>query len=146
MSPSIASRNPLRPARANPVPINDDDASYTGSWTDNPIAPNRYNSDEHYSQSTGASVELSFTGNQVSWYATKFSNRGHADVYLDGVFQVTVDQYNATVLYLQQMFTSTNLAQGAHTIKIVCKGTKHASSTGVYIDLDYFDVRLRGAG
>lgn len=128
---------PTPPAPGDPVTVNDDDATYVGSWTDAP-APNRHLNDEHYSNATGASAELSFTGNRVSWFATKFTNRGNADVYIDGVFQATVDEYDAVVLYQQQLYT-TNLTQGVHTIKIVCKGTKNASSTGFYVDIDYFE-------
>jgi len=120
--------------------VNDDaeGLAYTGSWTDNNGALNRNNGDEHYTQTTGASVSLTFTGTQVSWFGTKFSNRGNADVFIDDVLQTTVDEYNSTVLYQQELFTIGGLTNGSHTIKVVCKGTKNGSSTGYYVDLDFF--------
>src|SRR4030095_13136249 len=112
--------------------------TYGGTWYNNNSAPNRINNDEHYVANTGASAQFTFVGTQITWVATKFSNRGRADVYLDGVLQTTVDQYSSGVLYQQPVYVKTGLSAASHTIKIVCKGTKTASSTGTFIDVDAF--------
>jgi hypothetical protein len=78
----------------------------------------------------------------VSWYGTKFSNRGIADVYIDNVLISTVDEYSATVLYQQELFTSSALSFGSHTIKVQLKGTKQAASTGTFVDVDYFSYTV----
>ena len=122
--------------------VNDDSSrlSYAGStaWTDNNSAPSRVNGDEHYNRVTGASVQFTFVGTQITWVGTKYSNRGQAKVYIDGVLQTTVDQYSSGALYQQNLYTKTGLSAASHTIKIVCNGTKNASSTGTYTDVDAF--------
>ena len=45
------------------------------------------------STSTGAKVRLTFTGTQASWIGTMASNRGRAEVFVDGVSKGVVDQY-----------------------------------------------------
>lgn len=121
--------------------INDDGSGvvYAGAWTDNNSASNRRNNDEHYSQSTTASATFTFTGTQVAWRGTKFTNRGNADVFLDNVYVATVDEYSPTVEYEQELYTVSGLTNASHTLKIVCKGTKNASSTGFFVDVDYFE-------
>jgi hypothetical protein len=134
---------PVTPIPPTEKTINDDNPliKYIGAWTNSDAAPNRINGDEHHTNTTGASVELTFTGTQVKWLATKFSNRGHAEVFLDGTFQATIDQYNSTVLYQQEVFAKTGLPDAPHVLKIVCKGTKNASSTGAFIDVDAFKYK-----
>lgn len=134
---SLSQGSPPAPGPATIV--NDNGAVvYVGSWTYNSSVSSRFGSDEHYANSTGASASLTFNGNKISWFATKLSNRGNADVFIDNVFQATVDEYSATALHQQELYTKSDLASGTHTIKIVCKGTKNASSTGFYVDVDYF--------
>lgn len=128
------------PATPGPATVVNDDSgtTYVGSWTDSNTAPNRFNTDEHFSQTTGASASFTFSGNKISWFCTKFSNRGIADVFIDNVLQTSVDQYSPTVLYQQELFTRSDLTSGSHTIKIVCKGTKNGGSTGFFVDVDFW--------
>jgi hypothetical protein len=128
------------------VMVNDDGSSvtYSGTWVDNAIAGGRIYGDEHYSNSTGASAQFAFTGTGVTWVCTKAANRGHADVYIDNVFQTTVDAYAAANQYQVNGYTKTGLANGPHTIKIVCKGTKNGNSSGTYIDVDGFRIQAGG--
>jgi hypothetical protein len=132
--------SPPPPTSGTLTTINDDSTrvTYGGTWYNNNSAPNRINNDEHYVANTGASAQFTFVGTQITWVATKFSNRGRADVYLDGVLKTTVDQYSAGVLYQQPVYVKTGLSAASHTIRIVCKGTKTASSTGTFIDVDAF--------
>lgn len=120
--------------------VNDDNAAITwsGTWTDSNSAAGRLNGDEHYCNVTGNYAQFTFTGTTVTWLATKSSVRGNADVYIDNVFQQTVDQYSAASIYQQQLYVKGGLSSGQHTIKVVCKGTKNPSSTGYYIDVDAF--------
>jgi hypothetical protein len=111
--------------------------TYGGSWTDYNSA-GRINGDEHHTKNTGNYAQLTFVGTQITWIVTKAVNRGNADVYIDGIHQTTIDEYSPGTLYQQDAYVKTGLASGSHTIKIVCKGTKNASSTGTYIDVDAF--------
>jgi hypothetical protein len=123
--------------------VNDDNASitYNGSWTDNNSAQGRINNDEHYTNVTNNYVEFTFTGTEVVYIGTKFSNRGQADIYIDSAYQATIDLYSSSVLNQQKIYTKTGLSNGSHTIKVVCKGQKNASSTGYYIDVDAFEYK-----
>lgn len=151
--PAPAPAPPPPPAPAPPPPpppttdafttVNDDNAliKYGGLWTDSNEEPNRINNDEHHTKNPGVSASFTFTGKEIVWVATKFSNRGQSDVYIDGVLAVMVDQYSPGVLYQQEVFVNAALPLGQHTIKIVCKGTKNTASTGFFIDVDAFKFR-----
>jgi hypothetical protein len=123
--------------------VDDDNASavYTGTWTDNNTAPSRYNSTEHYTKTTNSYYQYTFSGTEIRLVATKEANRGKSDVYIDGVFDVTLDQYSATTYYQQEIYTKAGLTSGAHTIKVVCKGQKNASATDYYVCIDAFKYR-----
>ena len=111
--------------------------SYTGSW------PN-YSYSEFYggviraASNSDARAKFSFTGSSVAWVATKYSNRGQAYVYVDGVYEKTVNLYDANVLARRVVFQKGGLDPlKTHTIEI-----KTLSASGrPYVDVDAF-VRL----
>ena len=119
--------------------VNDDSGSitYGGSWTDF-NGTGRINGDEHHTNGTNNYAQFTFTGTEVRWVCTKYSNRGKADVYIDGAYQDTKDLYSSSVLYQQEIYTKTGLSSGSHTIKVVCNGTQNESSSDYYIDVDAF--------
>lgn len=120
--------------------VNDDEdeVKYSSGWIDNNSAPNRIDYDEHYTNITGGNVQFKFTGTEIKWIATKFSNRGEADVYIDGIFITSIDLYAPYPVYMQEVFTQKGLENTEHQIEIVCKGTKNKASTDYYIDVDAF--------
>lgn len=95
---------------------------------------------ENISVTTGASAEYTFTGSQVTWIGYKASNRGIAEVYIDGQLAATVDCYSAAAQWKQPLFTRSFEGVGTHTIKIVVTGRKNPSATEALIDLDAFDI------
>ena len=145
-----ATPTPTTTPTPTPVPgmttVNDDSGSitYSGSWTDF-NGTGRINGDEHHTNGTNNYAQFTFTGTEVRWVCTKFSNRGKADVYIDGAYQDTKDLYSSSVLYQQEIYTRTGLSSGSHTIKVVCNGTKNASSSDYYIDVDAFIYGGEGA-
>jgi len=92
------------------------------------------------SKSVGNSVDFSFIGTGVTWYGNKNFNRGIAEVYVDGVYQTTVDLYSVDALFQQNLFSIDGLADGNHNLKIVVKG-KNANSSDYYVVIDAFDVK-----
>jgi hypothetical protein len=119
------------------------DFIYTGSsWTyewEEYASAARY----EYTNETDASVSFTFQGSEVKWISSKQDDSGIAEVFIDGVSQGTIDCYNPTPLWQQELFTKDSLSEAEdvwHTIKIVCTGTKHASSSDYYIDSDAFEV------
>ena len=117
--------------------INDDNSGlyYSGSWT---YASNSgyYNNDQHYSNSTGAYVEYTFTGSSIQWIGPKNIDCGISNVYIDGTFVTSVDLYATSWLKQQVLYSNTALSGGQHTIRIMVTNTKNASSSGYYSSID----------
>jgi beta-galactosidase GanA len=103
--------------------------SYTG--TD-------YQNTESFSNIAGDYLTVPFTGTAIRWIGSKAGNHGYADVYLDGVKQVTVDasgSQSQAVLY-----SATGLSSGPHTLKIVVDGTHASTASGNYVSIDAIDL------
>jgi hypothetical protein len=111
--------------------------SYTSGWTRSAWQPA---SDGYVSVSsaTGASATFSFTGTNVAWVATKSSNRGQADVYVDNAYVKTVDLYSAGTTAQFVAYTGSWSQSGSHTLTIKVHGTAGHPS----VDVDAF-TRLR---
>lgn len=114
--------------------------SYGGTWTTSTSYAGAMNRDERWTAVTSNYAQLTFTGTTVKWIGLKSSNQGNADVYVDGVLQTTVDLYAASDQLQQVLYSKTGLSAGSHTIKVVVKGTKNASSSGYYVNLDSFII------
>ncbi len=111
--------------------------TYSGSWT-NYSYTGLYGGYAKYAGSNGPVAKLSFTGSSVAWVATKASNRGQAYVYVDGVYEKTVETYAANVVARQVVFQKDGLDPSkTHTIEVKVLGT----SGRPYVDVDAF-VRL----
>ncbi len=110
---------------------------YSGVWSNFRTSAASFGS---YSRSSepGASVTIPFTGTRLDWVATKGTTLSKADVYVDDVFKGTIDLANSVVLYQQKVFSTGDLADGYHTVKIV----RNASdATGKFISIDAVDVQ-----
>ncbi len=110
----------------------------SGSWSTSSVSGASGGSIRQ-SRTSGASVRLSFTGTQVDWIGTPASNRGLADVFLDGNLVATVDENRSSTWTRSILYSVTNLDAGSHTLLIV---RKSGQSTSRYIDVDAF-VTLR---
>jgi hypothetical protein len=69
---------------------------------------------------------------------TRASNRGIAQVRLDGVLVATVDLFAAATSPRQLVFQRTGIAAGTHTLQVRVTGTRNAASTGNRIDIDAY--------
>jgi len=124
------------------VPIDDQSPliKYEGEW-------NFTSSGESYlntlscSASAGAAASLRFTGTEVAWISTLGPDRGQALVYIDDVFQTTIDLYCDNYQYRRPAF-SVFLDGMPHTIRIVVAGTKNQQSSGCRVDIDGIAVKL----
>jgi alpha-L-fucosidase len=67
----------------------------------------------------------------VDYVTEKNSDMGQIDIYIDGVFQQTVDCANPTRLAQQVVYSKRGLATGTHAIRGVKK-------TGQYMLVDAF--------
>ncbi|MEV4511672.1 hypothetical protein AB0K00_22175 [Dactylosporangium sp. NPDC049525] len=109
--------------------------TYTGAWS---VSSGRgvgdYLDDVRYTTTNGDAVSYTFTGRGVDLVTEKFSDQGNVDVYLDGVFQQTVNTSNPTRLAQQTVYSKNWTASGSHTIRAVKRD-------GRYMLLDAFRVR-----
>ena len=70
--------------------------------------------------------------------SSRSTNRGKADVYVDGAFVQTVDLYSATTTAQAIVFRRNWTTSGAHTIEIRVQGTAGRPK----VDVDAF-IRLQ---
>ncbi|MFF9808383.1 RICIN domain-containing protein [Streptomyces coeruleorubidus] len=112
--------------------------TYSAGWS-NWNDTQDFNGSEKFTSSAGNYVEYSFTGSAIRYLSMKQPNMGKVDVYIDGALaQAGIDAYASTVTKQVVLFEKTDLAAGPHTIKVVCTGTKNASSSNTVCALDAF--------
>ena len=113
---------------------NDPAATYTGAWTyGSGRATTEYGQDIHETSTNGDFVEFVFQGTDIELIATCASNRGTADVFIDGVSQGSIDLFSATTAYRKSVFVKSGLTRDTHTLKVVKTG-------GTLLTIDAFKV------
>jgi hypothetical protein len=90
---------------------------------------------ERYLATTGASATYTTTARSLSFITTVGPLRGSAKVYIDGVYQATINLNGPTATYRYVAFSKTWSSVGTHTIRIVSAGTPYAR-----VDIDAFGV------
>jgi hypothetical protein len=122
------------------VTTNDNNSlvTYSGTWTYNTPQTDRLFEDDHTSSTTSDYSQLTFTGSTVSLIVTTGPDQGEAEIYIDTVLQETVDLYTAGEVTQHIIYAKNGLTVAAHTIKVVVKGTKNASSSGYTVNIDAF--------
>ena len=111
--------------------------TYSGTWTHSSDVK-YFNGTKSVSNTTNTTSQISFTGTSINIFARKLAAGGKFDVYIDGIFDSTVDTYNATDQYKVLVYQKTGLSSGSHTIQIKLAGQKNPSSSGYWIGLDYY--------
>jgi len=86
-----------------------------------------------------SSVELAFRGTGVTWLTIRRRDQGRADLYVDGLYVRTVDNYAATPAFGVER-SITGLADGIHTLRIVVVGEARPAATGALVSVDRFVV------
>lgn len=109
---------------------------YFGLWSYSRWERNAgdFEDDMHITNLNGAYFEAKFTGTGVDYIANKDSTQGTSDIYIDGVFQKSVNAYNDTYLAQQALFSKNNLTNGTHILKVVKTGGDSISldAIGIY--------------
>ncbi|WP_276357742.1 glycosyl hydrolase [Cohnella caldifontis] len=108
---------------------------YSGNWN-NLAGTGKYKGSEHESAETDAATEIEFRGTQVSLYGSKAPNRGIAAVSIDGGPETDVDYYAGVPADNTLIWSSAQMNDGLHTLRIRVKGTKHSSSGGYSVTAD----------
>ena len=118
------------------VTTEDDRLAYTGDWRTLPDA-DASGGTIHVGSTVGATMTVSFKGNQVRLVGRADPSGGLADVYVDGVKQlVGIDCWNPSPRHQQILYTRNGLPDGSHTLKVSARGAKnpHSQGTNVYVD------------
>jgi hypothetical protein len=95
-------------------------------------------------ETTGATVTLTFRGTSIRWIGYRGPNAGIARVMVDGGKPSDVDTYSPTDKVQEVVFTATGLADASHTLTITATGQKNGASEGAQIVVDAFDVTTPG--
>ena len=105
--------------------LNDTSSGITYSGSTWKIVAGRsidYNRDIHATTGNGNYAQATFQGSQVDYLTELKTDKGTVDVYIDGVFQKTVNCYGTSWFSQVTVFRKTGLSAGTHTIKIVKTG------------------------
>ena len=112
---------------------------YIGTWGQ-ASSSGEYDGTRTYSNTNGSTVSLTFTGTQVSYLYSLYSNRGYAQVSIDGsVVTPQLDAY-ATAWVYQKLATYSGLSNSTHTITIAVTGKNDGQASDVYVSVDAFIV------
>jgi hypothetical protein len=128
-SPGAISKSPTPVGAAI---IDDPSLKYVRSWiytaggNDTNLYP--FNGTDHTSSVIGNQAHTVINGNQVVLIYTAGSNKGTANMLIDGVQFAEINEYSATTKH-QQLWTSATFPSGVHLIEFV-----HASGEKISID------------
>ena len=108
------------------------EATYTGSWTyDGNRATNEFGRDVHVATANGDFVEYAFNGTDIELVVSTGPNRGTMDIYVDNVFQQSVNASSTTDGLRKTIYQGSGFARGNHTLKVVKTG-------GTFLAIDAF--------
>ena len=112
---------------------------YGGSWFPNAGAFNSGGS-AAMAMDAGSQATFTFTGSGVSWIGYGDPWSGTAAVYIDGVFQASVDTYSAAPNAQAVEYSNTNLPYSKHTLAIVVSGQHNTTAQASWVWIDAFNV------
>ncbi|WP_232187174.1 LamG-like jellyroll fold domain-containing protein [Cohnella silvisoli] len=92
-----------------------------------------YQNDVHATTANGDYFQFSFTGSGVDYITEKSGAQGKVDIFIDNVYQTTVDAYSSGWNAQQTLYSITGLPQGTHTFKAV-------KQSGSYLIVDAMKV------
>jgi hypothetical protein len=124
------------------VQVDDTDPSisYNGIWGSGPNNSPDFDQYEHYSNDTGtpATATFSFTGTTATAVMKRGPNFGIAHFFVDSSLAATVDAYNSTQMYQQNLYMVQGLPNACHTLTIQVGSTHNLLSTDFYQVADAF--------
>jgi alpha-tubulin suppressor-like RCC1 family protein len=93
-----------------------------------------------YASAAGRSASYTASGRVFALVSTKAKARGKARVYVNGVYQGTIDLYASSTQAGRVVWRRTFTTSGTRTIRVVLTGTKRAAATSTRVDIDAFVV------
>lgn len=92
--------------------------------------------DVYGSSTMSDTIQFAFSGTGITWTGGKGIGYGTANVYLDGVWQQTVDLYAPSYAPQQTLYQNQALARGNHTLQIVVTGQHDPQARGSLVTVD----------
>ncbi len=114
-------------------------AAYYGSWSTNNLA-SASGTTYQTTIASGSSADIAFNGKRVDLIGIKAPFLGIANVIVDGGAPVPVDCYNTTQLNNTVLWSSGELTDGRHTVRVEYTGTKNPAASNTRVSIDAFDV------
>jgi hypothetical protein len=120
---------------------------FAGTWKANNTTAHSGGSAK-YAYKSGASLTVYFDGTSLDLIGMTSRSSGKARVTLDGDAGVLVDLYTARTAYQATLYSTGELADGQHSVKIEWTGLKNslARDTKVYVDAVEVDGSLVATG
>jgi endoglucanase len=116
---------------------------YTGSGWQYTAAPaGSYGSDQHESGTADGTAVFTFVGTKVQLYGAKDPSYGIAAISLDGGEELNADSYGAARQENTLLYTSPELPNGLHTLKVRVTGLSNPASTGARISIDRINAAV----
>ncbi|MBN1696149.1 MAG: hypothetical protein JW881_01435 [Spirochaetales bacterium] len=125
----------------NTTGTGDNQFEYVGSW-DYGSQSGAYMNDNHWNSDAGDYYQVRFHGTRIEIFAATASNHGIAAVSIDGGTETLIDYYSSSRLEQAQVWSSPDLQQGNHILKVRITGNRNANSSGAAIPVDM--VRIIG--
>jgi hypothetical protein len=118
----------------DPQEIADDGTfKYSGTWTFETNTAS-IGGTAHVTAEGGATMTLTFRGNQARLLGVVAPDGGWADAFVDGVKEpTTVEFWNPTARSQQPVFMKRGLTNGIHELKLVASGQKNPLSSGTKV-------------
>ena len=113
-------------------------AYFSGTWASY-TSTSAYSGAYMRASTAGAYVILAFQGTKLDWITMKGTTGAVADIYVDGspTKAATINLKVSSAVYQQNLWTTGNLPNGYHTVKIVRATT---SPAGSYVTIDAVNV------
>jgi hypothetical protein len=104
------------------VQQSDGDVVYSGAWTTS-RSTSYSGGSVRYAKASGASLSYRFTGRAIALVTTTSPTRGKARIYVNGVYQATVDLRSSSSGYRVLAWQKTWSTSRTRTVKVVVLGT-----------------------
>ncbi|WP_344489699.1 family 43 glycosylhydrolase [Streptomyces enissocaesilis] len=115
--------------------------SYSAGWSIGTTCGTQcYQGDDHYTNQSGATATITFTGAQIALLGVRDVGNGIAALSIDGGPETTVDYYGPVRDGERVLWVSPRLSPGPHTLRIRNTGTKQSASQATYIGFDRAEI------
>ncbi|HEX9029361.1 MAG TPA: hypothetical protein VF823_09310, partial [Anaerolineales bacterium] len=121
----------------NPLIEYKDPMGNASNWIHNPnLSIRAYQQSTSYSSIDGDSYSVTFNGFSISRMFAMHTSRGYVDVYMDGFYVVTINDFIALPVRWEMVKTWAASVSGDHTITFIYSYLNYSG----YLDLDAFTV------